>query len=201
MPFTQEVEGSTPTGGTCPNDFSDPVDQDIRTQYTLSYRIVVSEWRSVIAVSLNVGDGVRLIKLAKLYICTQTHYKHDEDGRSAPDVCVHGSIGERRYENWILTYLNCQISLPPFISWKEGYRKDDYTVDCPHLTKKRLCKTRIVDFHREKLALLAKFYCHIFKVLGILSFPVGNSTTKKISNFSVVCVCEGGGGGGGGWRG
>ena len=31
-PFTQEVEGSTPTGGTSPNDFSDPVDQDIRTQ-------------------------------------------------------------------------------------------------------------------------------------------------------------------------
>ena len=31
-PSTQEVEGSTPTGGTCPNDFSDPVDQDIRTQ-------------------------------------------------------------------------------------------------------------------------------------------------------------------------
>ena len=29
---TQEVEGSTPTGDTCPNDFSDPIDQDIRTQ-------------------------------------------------------------------------------------------------------------------------------------------------------------------------
>ena len=27
-----EVEGSTPTGGTCPNDFSHPIDQDIRTQ-------------------------------------------------------------------------------------------------------------------------------------------------------------------------
>ena len=27
-----QVEGSTPTGGTCPNDFSDPIDQDIRTQ-------------------------------------------------------------------------------------------------------------------------------------------------------------------------
>ena len=31
-PCTQGVEGSTPTGGTCPNDFSDPIDQDIRTQ-------------------------------------------------------------------------------------------------------------------------------------------------------------------------
>ena len=32
LPCTQEVEGSTPTGGTSPNDFSDPIDQDIRTQ-------------------------------------------------------------------------------------------------------------------------------------------------------------------------
>ena len=51
--------------------FSDPTDQDIRTQCALSWKIVVSEWRSVIAVSLNVGDGARFIKPAKLYICTQ----------------------------------------------------------------------------------------------------------------------------------
>ena len=67
----QEVEGSTFTGGTCPNDFSDPIDQDIRTQRALSWKIVVSEWRSVIAVSLNVGGGVRLIKPAKLCKSTQ----------------------------------------------------------------------------------------------------------------------------------
>ena len=67
----QEVEGLTPTGGTCPNDFSDPIDQNIRTQWALSWKIVVSEWRSVIAVSLNVGGGVRLIKPAKLCMCTQ----------------------------------------------------------------------------------------------------------------------------------
>ena len=66
----QEVEGSTPTRGTCPNDFSDPIDKDIRTQWALSWKIVVSEWRSVIAVSLNVGGGVRLIKPAKLCMCT-----------------------------------------------------------------------------------------------------------------------------------
>ena len=50
----QEVEGSTPTGSTCSNDFSDPIYQDIRTQCALSRIIVVSEWRSVIAASLNV---------------------------------------------------------------------------------------------------------------------------------------------------
>ena len=115
-PFTQEVEGSTPTGGTYPNDFSDPIDQDIRTQCALSWKIVVSEWRSVIAVSLNVGGGVRLInkfyervilwkqglhqrtencrvyKPAKLYMCTKTHYKHNEDGCTAPGMRGHVSV-------------------------------------------------------------------------------------------------------------
>ena len=51
--------------------FSDPIDQDIRTQWALSWKIVVSEWRSVIAVLLNVGGGVRLIKPAKLCMFTQ----------------------------------------------------------------------------------------------------------------------------------
>ena len=78
----QEVEGSTPTGGTCPNDFSDPVDKDICTQSALSWKIVVSEWRSVIAVSLNVGGGASLIKPAKLYVCTQnTTYTMRTDAR------------------------------------------------------------------------------------------------------------------------
>ena len=43
------------------------------------------------AVSLNVGGGVRLIKPAKLYMCTQ-HYKHNEDGRTAQGVCGNGSV-------------------------------------------------------------------------------------------------------------
>ena len=81
-----------PTGGTCTNVFSDPIGQDIRTQCALSWKIVVSEWRSLIAVSLNFGGGVRLIKPAKLYMCTQTHYKHDENGRTAPGVCGNGSV-------------------------------------------------------------------------------------------------------------
>ena len=55
LPFTLGVEGSTPTDGTRPNDFSDPIDQDIRTQCAPSWKIVVSVWQSVIAGSLNVG--------------------------------------------------------------------------------------------------------------------------------------------------
>ena len=38
FPFMQEVKGSTPTGGTCPKDFSDPVDQDIHTQCARSWK-------------------------------------------------------------------------------------------------------------------------------------------------------------------
>ena len=83
----QEVDGSTPFRGTYPNDFSDQTDQDNRTQCTLSWK-----WRLVNAVSLNVGSGIRLIKPAKAYMCTQTHYKHDEDGHTALGVCGRGSI-------------------------------------------------------------------------------------------------------------
>ena len=65
---------------------------------------MVSELRSVIAVSLNADGDVRLIKPAKLHVHAK-HYKHTEDGRTAPDVCavVPGNaepLGERRYENW-----------------------------------------------------------------------------------------------------
>ena len=38
---------------------------------------LISDWRSVIAMSLNVGGGVRLIKLAKLYMCMQNHFKQN----------------------------------------------------------------------------------------------------------------------------
>ena len=59
----------------------------------------------MIEVSLNVGGGVRLIKPAKQYMFMQTHYKHDEDGRTAPGVVgqlrTAEPLGERRYENWI----------------------------------------------------------------------------------------------------
>ena len=66
--------------------------------------MVVSEWRSVIAVSLNVGDGVRLIKPAKL--CTCTHTLQTRRGRKHGAVCARpwlrtaAPLGERRYENW-----------------------------------------------------------------------------------------------------
>ena len=78
--FTQEGEGSTLTRGTCPNDISDPIDQDICTQCALSWKKVVSEWRSVIAVSLNVGGGAHLIKIGKT---VHVHVKHRTDTEQA----------------------------------------------------------------------------------------------------------------------
>ena len=60
---------------------------------------MVSEWRSVIAVSLNVGGGVRLINPAKLYICTQSTGRH-----MAPD----GSVPPNNSEN-VLTRIGSKL--------------------------------------------------------------------------------------------
>ena len=97
-------------------NFSDAIDQDICTQCALSWKIVVSEWRWVIAVSMNVGSGFRLIKPAILYISMQTHYKHDEDGCTAPGG--HGSVPLSHFgkvnENWVTQHniwLKCSNTL------------------------------------------------------------------------------------------
>ena len=58
---------------------------------------------SVIAVSLNVGGGIRLIKLAKLCMCTQNT---TNTTRTHSAGCVRQwfrtaePLGERSYENW-----------------------------------------------------------------------------------------------------
>ena len=56
----------------------------------------------MIAVSPNIGGGVRLIKPAKLYMCTQKHYKHNKDGHTAPGVCCHGSVLQDHLENVLM---------------------------------------------------------------------------------------------------
>ena len=43
-------------------------------------------------ISVPLYGGVRLIKPAKLYMCTQAHYKHDEEERTAPGVRRYGSV-------------------------------------------------------------------------------------------------------------
>ena len=110
-PCTQEVEGSTPIGGTCPTDFSNPIDHDIRTQWALSWKLVVSEWRSVIAVSPNVGGCVRLIKPAKLYMCTQntTNTTRTDARRRVCAAVVSYRWATRGTALWELEYTHTHI--------------------------------------------------------------------------------------------
>ena len=99
----QEVEGLTPTGGTYLNDFSNQIDKDIHTQSSWTNVIHVSQWRSVIAVSPNVGGGVCLIKSAKPYMCTQNGIYSERihgAGCARPGFRTAEPFGERRYKNW-----------------------------------------------------------------------------------------------------
>ena len=73
----------------------------------------------MISVSLNVDGGVRFIKPAKLYMCTQTHYKHDEDGRTAPGVCGNGSVPLSHPGN-VVTRIGTHTHLIYFVGQTHG---------------------------------------------------------------------------------
>ena len=73
----------------------------------------------LIAVSLSVGGGVRLIKPAKLY--ANTLQKHNEDGRTAPGVYGNGSVPLSHSGNEIGLY-TCKIGELHFLFEKK--RKD-----------------------------------------------------------------------------
>ena len=75
------------------------------------------------AVSLNVGGGVRLIKPAKLYICTQN--TTTQRGRTLCAWCVRQwfrtaePLEERRYENWNThTHTRVKSSTHQSTSWQ-----------------------------------------------------------------------------------
>ena len=122
----QEVKGSAPIGHIQKN-FSKPIDQDICTQSALSWKIVVSEKQSVTAVSLSVGGGVHLIKLTKLYMCTQ---KHDKDGHTEPGVHGHGSVPLSHLRNVIT-----RIGLQQLLSWGHNKRAiSTYCVSSPSIS-------------------------------------------------------------------
>ena len=77
----------------------------------------------MIAVSLNVGGGVRLIKPAKLHVHAK-HYKHNEGGRTAAGVCGNGSVplshsgnvvtrtGIHTFENTVRAVHSCNSWFP-----------------------------------------------------------------------------------------
>ena len=71
--------------------------------------------------SLNVDGSVHLIKPAKLYMCTQTHYKHDEVGRTAPGVRGHGSVPLSHSGN-VVTRIGLHTQLECLINRLGGLR-------------------------------------------------------------------------------
>ena len=97
--------------------FSDPIDRDIRTQYVLSWKKGVSEWQSVIAVLLNVSGGVRLIKPAKLYMCKQKHYKHNEDGHMELAFFVEVDLIRNFQSSLIIRGRNKSVRTSEMLFW------------------------------------------------------------------------------------
>ena len=49
----------------------------------------------------NIGGGIRFIKPAKLYMCTQKHYKQNKDGHTTLGVSGHGSVLQSHLEKVI----------------------------------------------------------------------------------------------------
>ena len=88
----QEVEGSTPTGGTCPKDF-------FRSNRP-GYPHPVSSELENSAIRVAVGDCSVTerrrwrppYQTGKTVHVHAKHYKHNEDGRTAPNVCGNGSV-------------------------------------------------------------------------------------------------------------
>ena len=120
----------TPYGGACPNDFSDPIDQDIRTQCALSCKIVVSEWRSVTHWTSAGRPPYQTGKIVHVHANTlQTRRRRTHGSGCARSwFCTAEPHGERRYENWItdkytktianlkkLTRVSSEITLHPSV--------------------------------------------------------------------------------------
>ena len=92
-PCIQEVKGSTPTGGTCPNDFSrsnrpgypHPVSSELENS---GIRVAVDD--------CSVTERRRWrppYQTGKTADVQAKHYKHTEDGRTALGVC--GNVSYR----------------------------------------------------------------------------------------------------------
>ena len=74
---------------------------DIRTQWALSWKIVASEWRSVIAVSLNVGDGKTLQTQRGCRVCAAVvPYRWATRGKSLREYIHTHTHTELLYQNW-----------------------------------------------------------------------------------------------------
>ena len=78
------------TGGTCTKDFSDPIypAPSVLRAENSCIRVAVCEC----SVTEHRLWRLPVIKPAKLYMCTQIHYKHDEDGFTVAGLRGHGSV-------------------------------------------------------------------------------------------------------------
>ena len=88
----QEVEGSTPTGSTCPNDFF----RSNRPGYPHPLSSELENGGIRVAVgNCSVTERRRWrppYQTGKTVHVHAKHYKHNEDGRTAPGVCGNGSV-------------------------------------------------------------------------------------------------------------
>ena len=92
LALTQEIEGSNPTGGTCPNDFfrsnrpgyPHPVSSELESS---GIRVAVGD--------CSVSERRRWrppYQTGKTVHVHAKHYKHNEDGRTALGVCGSGTV-------------------------------------------------------------------------------------------------------------
>ena len=83
----QEVEGSTPTGGTCPHPVSSELENSgIRVAGGHCSVTERRRWRPPYQTGKTVHVHAK-------------HYKHNEDGRTAPGVCGNGSVPQSHSGN------------------------------------------------------------------------------------------------------
>ena len=93
---------------------------------------MVSEWRSVIAVSSNVGGGVRLIKPAKLHTCARKTLQ-TQRGRTHGAGCVRQWFRTAEPLGNVVTRIGTQTGVPSVhfssdLANREGISDDIATV-------------------------------------------------------------------------
>ena len=129
----QEVEGSTPIGGTCPNDFfrsnrpgyPHPVSSELENS---GIRVAVGDcsvterrrWRPPYQTGKTVHVHAK-------------HYKHNKDGRTATGVCGHGSVPLSHSGNVIMrigihTFTCISSTGPKLDIWKRETFCSDFLV-------------------------------------------------------------------------
>ena len=154
---------------------------------------MVSDWWSVIAVSLNVSSGVRLIKLAKLYMSTQTHYKHNENGDTVAMVPYCWATRGMLLRELDYTHFCCW-NMRSFCTAETHYiltaKMVVFFIHCVW-TGKVLVTNFIVSFKQLGLDLLLSDFNHVTTAIFIFSYIhlITPQTGHRIlAIFRVICM-------------